>query len=82
GSTCHGAGRVMSRGKAKKMARSRNISAELKEKGILVRADSRSTMDEEMPEAYKDVSEVVDVVEHAGISRKIAQLKPLCVIKG
>ncbi|MDR4504480.1 MAG: RtcB family protein [Candidatus Scalindua sp.] len=82
GSTCHGAGRVMSRGKAKKLASSRNISRELKEKGILVRADSRATMDEEIPEAYKDVTEVVDVVEHAGISKKIAQLKPLCVIKG
>ncbi len=82
GSTCHGAGRVLSRGKAKKLARSRNISRELKEKGILVRADSRATMDEEMPEAYKDVTEVVDVVEHAGISKKVAQLKPLCVIKG
>lgn len=82
GSTCHGAGRVMSRGKAKKLASSRNISRELKEKGILVRADSRATMDEEIPEAYKNVTEVVDVVEHAGISKKIAQLKPLCVIKG
>lgn len=82
GSTCHGAGRVMSRNQATKIAKGRSIAQELKEKGILVRADSRATLDEELSEAYKDVTEVVDVVEHAGISRKVAQLKPLCVIKG
>lgn len=82
GSTCHGAGRVMSRNQATKMAKGRNIAQELKEKGILVRADSRATLDEELPEAYKDVTEVVDIVQHAGISKKVAQLKPLCVIKG
>ncbi|TLD43174.1 MAG: Protein RtcB [Candidatus Jettenia ecosi] len=82
GSTCHGAGRVMSRNQAIKTAKGRSIAQELKEKGILVRADSRATLDEELSEAYKDVTEVVNVVEHAGISRKVAQLKPLCVIKG
>lgn len=82
GSTCHGAGRVMSRGQATRTAKGRNIARELKEKGILVRADSRATMDEEIPEAYKDVTEVVNIVERAGISKKIVQLKPLCVIKG
>ncbi|NUN22806.1 MAG: RtcB family protein [Candidatus Jettenia caeni] len=82
GSTCHGAGRVMSRNQAIKTAKGRSIAQELKEKGILVRADSRATLDEELSEAYKDVAEVVNVVEHAGISRKVAQLKPLCVIKG
>lgn len=82
GSTCHGAGRVMSRNQAMKIAKGRSIAQELKEKGILVRADSRATLDEELPEAYKDVTEVVDIVEHAGISRKVAQLKPMCVIKG
>ncbi len=82
GSTCHGAGRVMSRNQATKMAKGRSIALELKEKGILVRADSRATLDEELPEAYKDVTEVVDIVQHAGISKKVAQLKPLCVIKG
>ena len=82
GSTCHGAGRVMSRNQATKMAKGRSIAQELKEKGILVRADSRATLDEELPEAYKDVTEVVDIVQHAGISKKVAQLKPLCVIKG
>ncbi len=82
GSTCHGAGRVMSRGQATRTAKGRSIAQELKEKGILVRADSRATLVEEIPEAYKDVTEVVDVVEHAGISKKVVQLKPLCVIKG
>ncbi|MDR4507081.1 MAG: RtcB family protein [Candidatus Brocadiaceae bacterium] len=82
GSTCHGAGRVMSRGQAKRTSRGRDIAQELKDKGILVRADTRATLDEELPEAYKNVTEVVDTVEHAGISRKVAQLKPLCVIKG
>lgn len=82
GSTCHGAGRVMSRGQATRSTKGRNIAEELKAKGILVRADSRATLVEEVPEAYKDVTEVVDVVEHAGISKKVVQLKPLCVIKG
>ena len=82
GSTCHGAGRVMSRGQATRLTKGRNIAEELKAKGILVRADSRATLVEEVPEAYKDVTEVVDVVDHAGISKKIAQLKPMCVIKG
>ena len=82
GSTCHGAGRVMSRNQAMKIAKGRSIAQELKEKGILVRADSRATLDEELPEAYKDVTEVVDIVEHAGISKKVVQLKPMCVIKG
>lgn len=72
----------MSRGQATRTAKGRNIARELKEKGILVRADSRATMDEEIPEAYKDVTEVVNIVERAGISKKIVQLKPLCVIKG
>ena len=49
---------------------------------INIRADSRATLYEELPEAYTDVTEVVDIVEHAGISQKIVQLKPLCVIKG
>ncbi len=82
GSTCHGAGRVMSRNQALKTAKGRSIAQEMKDKGILVRADSRATLDEELSEAYKDVTEVVDIVEHAGISRKIVQLRPMCVIKG
>jgi tRNA-splicing ligase RtcB len=82
GSTCHGAGRVMSRTQARKRAGSRPIAEELEEQGILVRAAGRATLVEEIPEAYKDVAEVVDVVEGAGISRKVAQLRPIGVIKG
>lgn len=82
GSTCHGAGRVMSRHQAKKRARGRNVTQELEAKGIYVRADSMGTIAEEIPEAYKDVSDVVDVVQGAGIGKKVAQLKPMGVIKG
>jgi len=82
GSTCHGAGRRMSRHEAKKAARTRNVPKELEERGILVRAASRATVDEEIPEAYKDVAKVVDVVHAAGIGKKIAKLKPLGVVKG
>jgi tRNA-splicing ligase RtcB len=82
GSTCHGAGRVMSRRQARKTARSRHIAREMESQGIIVRAAGRATLVEEIPEAYKDVAEVVDVVEGAGISRKVAQLRPLGVIKG
>ena len=82
GSTCHGAGRRLSRHQAKKLARPRNILRELEAQGILVRAATRGTVDEEMPEAYKDVSRVVDVVHAAGIGRKVVQLKPVAVVKG
>jgi tRNA-splicing ligase RtcB len=82
GSTCHGAGRVLSRTAAKKAAKGRTIHRELKDKGIIVRWTGRSTLAEEMPEAYKDVSKVVEVVHNAGISEKVARLRPLVVIKG
>ncbi len=82
GSTCHGAGRAMSRKAAKKAGKGRSIHTELEKKGILVRWTGRSTMAEEMPEAYKDVSRVVDVAHNAGISKKIAKLRPMAVIKG
>ncbi len=82
GSTCHGAGRLLSRHAAKKLARGRNIEAELALQGILVRAASRATVAEELPEAYKDVSEVVGIVQQAGIGKIVARLKPLAVIKG
>jgi tRNA-splicing ligase RtcB len=81
-SSCHGAGRRMSRTQAKKQARGRPILRELEDRGIYVRAAGRSTIAEEMPEAYKDVSDVVDVVDGAGISKKVAQLRPMGVIKG
>jgi tRNA-splicing ligase RtcB len=82
GSTCHGAGRRMSRHQAKKAARGRFIVKELAEKGIIVRGAGRATIDEEISEAYKDVESVVDVVHGAGIAKKVAKLKPLGVIKG
>jgi len=82
GSTCHGAGRVMSRHAAKKHCRGRNIEHELLEQGIIVRGASHGTIVEEAPEAYKDVADVVDAVVGAGISKKVARLRPLGVIKG
>jgi tRNA-splicing ligase RtcB len=82
GSTCHGAGRVMSRHQAKRVARGRSITRELEDRGIIVRSAGRATIVEEMSEAYKDVTEVVDVVHHAGISKKVAKLVPMGVIKG
>jgi tRNA-splicing ligase RtcB len=82
GSTCHGAGRLLSRHKAIKKAKGRAIWREMEDQGIIVRATGRSTLAEEMPEAYKDVSLVVDVVHRAGLSKKVARLRPLGVIKG
>jgi tRNA-splicing ligase RtcB (3'-phosphate/5'-hydroxy nucleic acid ligase) len=82
GSTCHGAGRVMSRSQAIKSSKGRSVAGELEKKGIYVRAASRETLAEEMPEAYKDVSKVVRVVHDAGISRLVAKIVPLGGIKG
>jgi tRNA-splicing ligase RtcB len=82
GSTCHGAGRVMSRHQAIKAAKGRVIAKELEDKGIIVRGASRGTIVEEIPDAYKDVTDVVNVVQHAGISLKVAKLVPMGVIKG
>jgi tRNA-splicing ligase RtcB len=82
GSACHGAGRVMSRHQAKKVARGRSIIRELEDQGIYVKAAGMGTVVEEMPEAYKDISHVVDIVHRAGISRKVVKLKPMGVIKG
>jgi tRNA-splicing ligase RtcB len=82
GSTCHGAGRKMSRHQAKKVAKGRSIIQELAAQGIIVRGAGRATIDEEISEAYKDVAGVVDVVHGAGIAKKVVKLKPLGVIKG
>jgi len=82
GSSCHGAGRLLSRGEAKRRARGRRVVEELAEKGIVVMAAGMATVAEEMPEAYKDVADVVDVVTRAGIATKVARLEPLGVIKG
>ena len=82
GSSCHGAGRRLSRHRAKAAARGRDLVAELAERGVVVMADGMATVAEEMPEAYKDGADVVGVVEGAGISRRVARLRPLGVIKG
>ncbi len=82
GSSCHGAGRVLSRAAARKAVRGRTLLADLARRGILVRARGRATLEEEAPEAYKDVRAVVQVMEGAGLSRIVARLVPLAVIKG
>ena len=82
GSSCHGAGRVMSRTQAARVAKDRALDRELADQGILVRAAGRETLAEEMPAAYKDVTEVVETVAAAGLAVKVVKLKPLAVIKG
>ena len=82
GSTCHGAGRVMSRREATRRFQGRDLIGEMREQGILVMAKERATVAEEMSAAYKDVSEVVEVMHGAGLSLKVARLRPLAVIKG
>ncbi len=82
GSSCHGAGRVMSRSKAKKQIRGGQLKAELEKKGIFIQAGSMAGLAEEAPQAYKDVDEVIEAVNGAGLTRKIARLIPLAVVKG
>ncbi|TEU13798.1 MAG: RtcB family protein [Anaerolineales bacterium] len=82
GSTCHGAGRVLSRKAAKKRIRGDKLKAELEAQGIQVRAKSMPGLAEEAPAAYKDIEHVVDVVHRAGLARKVAKLRPLAVMKG
>ncbi len=82
GSTCHGAGRVLSRHAAIRQGRGRDIRGELESKGIYARAASREVLAEEMPEAYKDVDEVVRTCDGAGISKLVARMVPLGVMKG
>lgn len=82
GSSCHGAGRVMSRHEAMKHGRGRNIALEMRERGVEVISRAKRTLAEEMPEAYKDVADVVGVMHDAGVTRKVARLRPVGVIKG
>jgi tRNA-splicing ligase RtcB (3'-phosphate/5'-hydroxy nucleic acid ligase) len=82
GSSCHGAGRLLSRGQAMKRGRGRDVARELADRGIEVRSRGRKTLAEEMSEAYKDVAQVVAVMDGAGISRLVARLEPMAVIKG
>ena len=82
GSTCHGAGRVMSRAQSKKQSQAINIDQEMARRGVVARYQGRGTMAEEMPHAYKDVAEVVETMDHAGISKRVARFRPVGVIKG
>ncbi|MFN7182486.1 MAG: RtcB family protein, partial [Planctomycetota bacterium] len=82
GSTCHGAGRVASRSKMIKQMKNVDLKKEMLERGVIVMAQSRNSIAEEMPQAYKDVSKVVDVMENLGVSKKIVRLKPISVVKG
>lgn len=82
GSTTHGAGRVMGRGKAMKKLSGKEVKNSLERKGIMVRAGSVEGLAQESPEVYKDIEEVVKVVDEIGISKKVAKLNPLCVIMG
>jgi tRNA-splicing ligase RtcB (3'-phosphate/5'-hydroxy nucleic acid ligase) len=82
GSSAHGAGRKMSRRQAKTAARERNVVREMEDKGILVRAAGRATLDEEMSEAYKDAADVIEATHGAGIGRRVARLRPMIVVKG
>ena len=81
-STCHGAGRMMSRKAATRALSGQEIVNDLKKKGILVKCYSMRGIAEEAPQAYKNIDDVVEVVHQAGLSKKVARLKPLAVIKG
>jgi tRNA-splicing ligase RtcB len=82
GSTCHGAGRVLSRAAAIKASKGRSIRREMEDRGVLVMSAAKGTLAEEIPEAYKDIDEVVNVVHGAGLSRKVAKLRAVGCIKG
>lgn len=82
GSTCHGAGRIMSRAQSKRISRSLNVDQEMKRLGVVARYQGRATMAEEMPHAYKDVATVVETMDRTGISKKVARFRPVGVIKG
>ena len=82
GTVCHGAGRVMSRSTAKKKIRGRDLRKKLEEKSLIIRCKSDFGLAEEAPEAYKDIDNVVNVVNQVGLAKKVARLKPLGVVKG
>ena len=82
GSCCHGAGRLLSRNKAREKAKGRDIARELARQGISLQAAGRATVEEEISEAYKDVADVIDVVARAGLAKPVAKLKPFVVVKG
>ena len=82
GSCCHGAGRQLSRTRARARAKGRDIQRELASRGICLQASGRRTVAEEISEAYKDVADVVEVVREAGLARVVARLRPFVVVKG
>ena len=82
GSTCHGAGRTMSRSRAKRTVHGSELREQLEAQGIHVRAGSLRGLAEEAPIAYKDVDRVIDVVHRAGIAKKVARIVPVAVVKG
>lgn len=82
GSACHGAGRAMSRSQANKVSKGRVIAREMADQGILVMASGKGTLREELPEAYKNLDDVVDVMHRSGIARKVARLRTIGCIKG
>lgn len=82
GSVCHGAGRLMSRTQARKGRNAKDVVADLARRGVIAKATTREGLTEEVPEAYKSIEDVIDVVHHAGLARRVARLKPLAVIKG
>ena len=82
GSVCHGAGRVLSRTAVRKGKNASEEHRRLEENGIMVRSESREGILEELPEAYKNVDDVIEVVHNAGLARKVARLRPMGVIKG
>jgi tRNA-splicing ligase RtcB len=82
GSSCHGAGRTMSRAAAKRQIHGATLRQELEERGIRVRAESMAALAEEAPAAYKDIDAVIEVVHGAGLARKVARMRPLAVMKG
>lgn len=82
GSTCHGAGRAISRSSCRQKLEYGQVLANLKTKGIAIRVASPKLVSEEAPESYKDVNDVVDICHNAGISKKTVRLRPIAVIKG
>jgi tRNA-splicing ligase RtcB len=82
GSTCHGAGRMQSRGAARRSLSGIDVANELRAKGIMVKTDNMASLAEEASQAYKDVTQVVEITHRAGISRKVAMASPIGVIKG
>ncbi len=82
GSSCHGAGRAKSRHQSLKAGKGKDLIGELRERGVIIQARGKRTIAEEMPYAYKDVADVIDIMHKAGISRKVARLRPIGVIKG